>query len=358
MKAIIRLSDWGVPGWLLRILISYLTGRSMILRFKGVESVRHWMPGGSPQGALLGVILYLVYVSDIGMDLPATLSPTPGVVDIASVPFPPPKAVTDSEARLKYVDDLSLLEYISLGNELHQDVGGLFLPPAHSLLQGRLDDLTTAATHHDMKLNLDKTKIISFNFSRKFPLNPIFSVSGGPIEIVSQTKLLGLTITNNCKWDVNTKEMVTKGNARLWFLRRLKTLGASVETLLDIYRLFCRSVMEYGAPVWSGSLTKGNKQDIERVQRNALRIILGSEFKTYEESLEVLGEQTLEERRDKLCLKFAKTCLENPKFSSWFQKGVCTRGGSYFLERESCTKRYRNSAIPHLTRLLNTSLNS
>ena len=70
-KVITRLSDWGVPGWLLRILVSYLTDRSMILRHKGVESVRHHMPGGSPQGALLGVLLYLVYVSDIGMDLPS-----------------------------------------------------------------------------------------------------------------------------------------------------------------------------------------------------------------------------------------------------------------------------------------------
>ena len=69
-KVIIRLSDWGVPGWLLRILISYLTGRSMILRYNGAQSSRHLMPGGSPQGALLGILLYLVYVSDVGMEIP------------------------------------------------------------------------------------------------------------------------------------------------------------------------------------------------------------------------------------------------------------------------------------------------
>ena len=69
-KVIVRLSDWGVPGWLLKILVSYLSGRSMILRYKGVNSLRHLMPGGSPQGTLLGVLIYLVYVSDIGMDLP------------------------------------------------------------------------------------------------------------------------------------------------------------------------------------------------------------------------------------------------------------------------------------------------
>jgi hypothetical protein len=35
------------------------------------------------------------------------------------------------------------------------------------------------------------------------------------------------------------------------FLRRLKLLGGSEDTLLDIYKLFCRSVLEYGAPVWT-----------------------------------------------------------------------------------------------------------
>ena len=52
-KVIVRLSDWGVPGRLLKILVSYLSGRSMILRYKGVNSLCHLMPGGSPQGTLL-----------------------------------------------------------------------------------------------------------------------------------------------------------------------------------------------------------------------------------------------------------------------------------------------------------------
>jgi hypothetical protein len=71
------------------------------------------MPGGIPQGALLGVLLYLVYVSDIGMDLPMIPPQTQGTLDLPSVPFPSP-AVTDLEARLKFVDDLSLAECYGL----------------------------------------------------------------------------------------------------------------------------------------------------------------------------------------------------------------------------------------------------
>ena len=285
-KVIIRLSDWGVPGWLLRILVSYLTGRSMILRYKGVSSTRHLMPGGSPQGTLLGVLLYLVYVSDIGMDLIEIPVTSGDAVDIPSVPHPPPAAVTDQEVRLKFVDDLSLAECVRLDTQLrpkndqngprtYHDRNGLFLPLECSTLQHRLDDLEKSAHMHDMKLNIAKTKVMPFNFTRKYDFVPAFGLDGDYLDVVYETRLLGLTITSDCRWDSNTRDIVQKGNSRLWFLRRLKILGASRSTLLDIYKLFCRSVLEFGAPVWSGALSAKSNQEIERVQKNAMRIISG-----------------------------------------------------------------------------------
>ena len=174
------------------------------------------------------------------MDLPHIPPTVPGVVDIPSVLFPPPAAVTELEARLKFVDDLSLAECVRLDTQLQQDSNGLCLPPAQSLLQKRLDDVATSAQLHDMKLNLSKTKIIPFNFTRKHEFIPQFVIDGEPIEVVNQTKLLGLIVTSDCKWEANTKNIVTKWNGRLWFLRRLKTLGASLDTLLDIYSPLCR----------------------------------------------------------------------------------------------------------------------
>ena len=42
-----RLSDWGVPGWLLKVLISYLTERSMVLKYDGAVSDPQPLPGGA-----------------------------------------------------------------------------------------------------------------------------------------------------------------------------------------------------------------------------------------------------------------------------------------------------------------------
>jgi hypothetical protein len=142
-------------------------------------------------------------------------------------------------------------------------------------LQHRLDDLEKSAHMHDMKLNIAKTKVMPFNFTRKYDFVPAFGLDGDYLDVVYETRLLGLTITSDCRWDSNTHDIVQKGNSRLWFLRRLKILGASRSTLLDIYKLFCRSVLGFGAPVWSGALSAKSNQEIERVQKNAMRIISG-----------------------------------------------------------------------------------
>ena len=62
------LSDMGVPGWLLKLVIAFLTDRSMILRYKGVSSSKHPLPGGGPQGTLLGLFLFLILINYAGFN--------------------------------------------------------------------------------------------------------------------------------------------------------------------------------------------------------------------------------------------------------------------------------------------------
>ena len=61
-KVIEDLFDMKVPGWLLLILISYLPDRKMILKFRGAFSSVRSLPGSSPQGTVLGVILFIIFL--------------------------------------------------------------------------------------------------------------------------------------------------------------------------------------------------------------------------------------------------------------------------------------------------------
>ena len=54
------LYDMHTPPWLLRILSSYLSGRSMTLSYRGAKSSSQSLPGSGPQGAYLGGILFII----------------------------------------------------------------------------------------------------------------------------------------------------------------------------------------------------------------------------------------------------------------------------------------------------------
>ena len=63
---ITKLSDMGVPGWLLRLVMAFLENRTMKVKYRGKYSNIFNLPGGGPQGTLLGLFLFLVLINDAG----------------------------------------------------------------------------------------------------------------------------------------------------------------------------------------------------------------------------------------------------------------------------------------------------
>ena len=100
---------------------------------------------------------------------------------------------------------------------------------------------------------------------------------------------------------------------RLQILRKAAEYTSSKEDLKIIYISYIRSILEQSAVIWQASITKENRIDLKRVQKNATRIIFKNKYKDYQESLTDLNLQTLEERRNKLSFKFAKNFIKNKK---------------------------------------------
>ena len=125
------------------------------------------------------------------------------------------------------------------------------------------------------------------------------------VELFSEAKLLGTIIQSDMKWNSNTSNIVRRANARMILLRKLAEFGATEEDLKIIYISYIRSILEQSAVVWHTSLTESNREDLERVQKTASKIILKNKYITYMKSLEDLSLDTLEIRRNKLCTDFA-----------------------------------------------------
>ena len=56
---ITKLSDMGVPGWLLKIVVAFLKDRKMVVKHKGGHSNFKKLPGGSPQGTIFALLLFI-----------------------------------------------------------------------------------------------------------------------------------------------------------------------------------------------------------------------------------------------------------------------------------------------------------
>ena len=144
---------------------------------------------------------------------------------------------------------------------------------------------------------------------------------------------------------------------RMWILRRMKTYNLSIESICDTYVKEKRSILELAFPVWHSGLTQKQNRDIERVQKIALLILLGDHFVNYEVACSLKGIEPLNMRREQLCLNFAE---KNVKLkNSLFIKAAKTSTrckDRVVVEPKSNFKRFRNSSIPFLSRLLNSNV--
>ena len=115
---------------------------------------------GVPQGTRLGPWLFLVMINEVhvnGVNL------------------------------WKYVDDTSMAKTVLKGQP--------------SRIQVAVDDLVGQAETYKFQLNKTKCKELQVSFSRSVELFKAVTINNKPIEVVTSVKRLGLTISNNLKWN-------------------------------------------------------------------------------------------------------------------------------------------------------------
>ena len=147
-----------------------------------------------------------------------------------------------------------------------------------------------------MKLNQKKCNGMIFNFCKEYQFTCKILIENEEMGLISQTKLLGVIVNDSLTWEENTKFLVQRANSRLRLLHKLTSFSVPKEDLVNIYILYIRSVLEQSCQVWHSSLTLENCQDLERVQKNSLKIILQDEYNNYNNALALTGLKSLSER--------------------------------------------------------------
>ena len=152
--------------------------------------------------------------------------------------------------------------------------------------------------------------------------------------------------------------MYMKAMAKMWLLRRLKKINLDSDLILDFYVKEIRPLTEHGVAIWNSGVTKGQIIDLEKIQKTALKIILGENYISYDVACTLVNLLPLELRRTELCTNFAIKLYKSPRSGEFFtpaEKLVNTRSEHQLLvtEKKCNTKRCYNAPHSYLARLVN-----
>ena len=81
-----------------------------------------------------------------------------------------------------------------------------------------------------------------FNFTENYQFSTRIKLNSEDVEELESTKLLGTIISNDLSWDLNTKNIVNKANARMELVRKVAGFGASNDDLKNIQIICVKSL--------------------------------------------------------------------------------------------------------------------
>ena len=230
-----KLDQYGLSLGIRQWIFSFLTDRKQRTLVGGEYSDWKTLKGGIGQGSVLGPVIFLMMIND----LPETLINTTHLfADDTSVLFShSPKT------------DITL----SMNEELR-----------------RLDQW---ADTWMLDLNPSKTKFMTVSTCREVVI-PSPATRGQSIEYTRSHKHLGVTFNDKYTWTDHVHQIIDQVSSRIGVLRSLR-FKLSRSCLRTIYISHIRSKLEYCDVVWDGLCDGALSMELEKLQRECIRIMTG-----------------------------------------------------------------------------------
>ncbi|XP_076747449.1 uncharacterized protein LOC143421699 [Maylandia zebra] len=107
---------------------------------------------------------------------------------------------------------------------------------------------------------------------KRRPHQPLL-IQGLEVERVISFRYLGVYISEDLTWSLNTTQLIKKAQQRLYFLGRLRKFGMSAKILSRFYSCIVESTLTSCITAWYGSTTAMNRKHLQRVITTAEKII-------------------------------------------------------------------------------------
>ena len=226
-----KLQFYGVRNNTLRWIEDFLHCRQQQVLLDGHTSSTAEVLSGVPQGTVLGPLLFLSFINDL-------------------------PDVTKSESHL-FADDCLLFCPVNSAEDSKR-------------LQQDLAALERWEKEWQMAFHPEKCVVIQVA-SKCRTISADYVLHNHHLDVVDSSKYLGVTISNNLKWDRHIDNITAKANRTLGFLKQ-NLRGCRTSARARAYEAIVRPTLEYAASIWDPHTTRQVTQ-IEKVQRRAARFV-------------------------------------------------------------------------------------
>ena len=230
-----KLNLYGIRGVANKWVESYLSNRKQFTSYNGSNSSINNVKCGVPQGSILGPILFLLYINDLGT-ISNLLSP------------------------IMFADDSNLF----ISGKKPQDL-------ANSLNQ-ELPLLIEWLRANRLSLNVDKTHVMIFgkkNTTTQIPIK--IQIDGKTLSVLDKTKFLGVILDSGLNWKDHINYLAKKISRSIGIISiARKTL--SQKTLIQLYHAFIFPYLNYCVLIW-GNSPASILWPVFKLQKLALRLI-------------------------------------------------------------------------------------
>ena len=194
-----KLGPLGFSSLLCNWLLDFLTERPQSVWVGQNTSRVITLSTGCPQGRVLGPLLFTLMTHNCV-----------------------PKATTNHI--VKFADDTTVEDLIRDDHDL-------------------VEQLVGWCSKNNSIINVDKTKQITVHSRKKQPSQAPPLINNTAVEVVSNTKLLGVHITDSLTWSVNTATLVKRAQQSLHLLRRMRKALLPWPILTTFYRSTIESIL-------------------------------------------------------------------------------------------------------------------
>ena len=251
-----KLSCYGISGNIINWIKAFLLGRSQVVRVNGEKSEETAVLSDIPQGSVLGLLLFVVYINDL------------------------PESVKSNI--FLFADDTKILKQITSKEDALD-------------LQSDIDSLEQWSNKWLLSFHPDKCHVLTLGEFHNIMHTQRYKINGQELEHVFVEKDLGVKVDSALRFEEHISEKVKKANTMVGLIRRSFSF-LDCELFKKLYTTFVRPHLEYAQSVWSPHLLK-QIIILENVQIRATKLVDDLQHLDYPERLKKLNIPTLAYRR-------------------------------------------------------------